>query len=66
LVIPKGTVKRMIKEFYPDDRISSGALDRLVTVTEDFLRMTYLDARKFADAGNRKTVTEKDVILATM
>jgi len=56
----------MIKEFYPDDRIGSKALDRLITVTEDFIRMTYLDARKFADAGKRKTVTEKDMILATM
>jgi histone H3/H4 len=63
--IPKATVKRMIKEFYPDDMISSKAVERLIVQAEDFIRMTYLDARKFADAGNRKIVSEKDVILAT-
>lgn len=55
----------MIKEYYPDDMISSKAIERLIVQAEDFIRMTYLDARKFADAGNRKMVSEKDVILAT-
>lgn len=64
-LIPKATIRRLIKEFYPDDRVSSKAIDRLLIVAEDFIRMTYLDARKFADASNRKTVSEKDVILAT-
>ena len=63
--IPEGTVKRMLKEFYPEDRISSDAVKRLVIVAEDFIRMTYLDARKFADASNRKTVSEKDMVLST-
>jgi histone H3/H4 len=54
-----------LKEFYPDDRVSSSAIERLIVVTEDFIRMTYLDARKFSDASNRKTISEKDVILAT-
>jgi histone H3/H4 len=63
--IPEGTIKRMLKEFYPDDRVSSGAIARLVVVAEDFIRMTYLDARKFADASNRKTISEKDMVLAS-
>jgi histone H3/H4 len=63
--IPNATIKRMLKEFYPDDRISGKAIERLIVVTEDFIRMTYLDARKFADASNRKTISEKDVILST-
>ncbi len=63
--LPKATIRRMLKQLYPDDMISSKALDRLVVQAEDFIRMTYLDARKFADAGNRKIVSEKDVILAT-
>lgn len=64
-MLPKATVRKIIKQFYPDDRISSKAVDRLLIVAEDFIRMTYLDARKFADASNRKTVSEKDLILAT-
>ena len=63
--IPNATIKRMLKEFYPDDRVSGKAIERLIVVTEDFIRMTYLDARKFADASNRKTISEKDLILAT-
>jgi len=63
--IPVGTIKRLIKEFYPEDRISGKALERLQVLADDFIRMTYLDARKFADASNRKTVSEKDVILST-
>jgi len=63
--IPKTTVRRMLKEFYPEDLVSGKAIDRLVVVAEDFIRATYLDARKYADASNRKTISEKDVILST-
>jgi len=55
----------MFKEFHPDVRLSEKALDRLVTVVGDFIRMTMTDARKLAEHGKRKTVQEKDVILAT-
>ena len=63
--IPKGTLKRMFQEFNPDVRISGKALDRFEIVTGDFVRMTMTDARKIAEHTGRKTVLEKDVILAT-
>lgn len=63
--IPKGTLKRMFKEFHPEVRISDKALDRLVVTVGDFVRMTMTDARRMAEHTGRKTVQEKDIILAT-
>jgi histone H3/H4 len=63
--LPKATIKRMFNEFHPDFRISGEALNRLEVVIGDFTRMTIADAVKLAEHGGRKTLQEKDVILAT-
>jgi histone H3/H4 len=64
-VLSKTAIRRLIKEYYPDDMVSSKAVDRMLAITEDFIRMTYLDAKKYTQARNRKIVSEKDVILAS-
>ena len=64
-VIAVGTIRRLIKGFFPEDKISKKALERLVVVAEDFVRMSYIDAKKYSEAGGRKIVIEKDVILST-
>lgn len=63
--IARGTLKRMFNEFHPDWRIASDALARLETVVSDFTRLTLDDACKIAENSKRKTVMEKDIILAS-
>jgi len=63
--LPKATIKRMFKEFHPDFNLAEDALERLETVIGDFARMTITDAVKLAEHSGRKTVMEKDIILAS-
>lgn len=63
--IPLAIVKQIGKEFNPEMRISKNALIRLQDIGTDFIRVTIGDCKKLADHGNRKTILEKDVILAT-
>lgn len=63
--IPKATLKRMFHEFHPDMKISGKALARMEITVGDFIRMTFSDSKKIAENSKRKTVLEKDLILAT-
>ena len=63
--IPRATIKRIAKEVSPEIRVGAKALTRLQDITTDFIRMTIVDSVKLSQHGNRKTVLEKDVILAT-
>jgi len=63
--IPKGTIRRIAKDYLKNLRISNSALTRIQDIATDFIRMTLTDAERNAKHGNRKTIQEKDVILAT-
>jgi histone H3/H4 len=63
--LPIGTIKRIAKEAVPDIRISKKALERLQDVITDFTRVVIMDSQKLAGHRNRKTVEEKDILMAT-
>lgn len=63
--VPKETLKRIAKELIPDLRISAKALLRLQDVVTEFARMTITDAKKLAEHRNKKTIGEKDMLLAS-
>ena len=63
--IPKATIKRMANELNQEIRISGNALARLQDLATDFVRMTITDSYKLAQHSDRKTIMEKDVLLAT-
>lgn len=63
--IPLGLIKRIGKEFIPEFRISKDALLKLQDVSTDFIRVTLGDCRRLAEHAGRKTLDERDVILAT-
>lgn len=63
--LPNATIKRMLKSFFPEDQIGGKTIERLIIIAEDFIRITYMDAKKYAEAGKRKVVSERDVIFAS-
>ena len=63
--ISKNSIRNIIKEVSPDVRISASALLRLQDIATDFIRMTVTDSFKLAQHTKRKTILERDVILAT-
>jgi histone H3/H4 len=63
--IQRGTLRRIAKELIPDLRLSSKALLRLQDVVTEFARMTITDAKKLAEHRGRKTISEKDLLLAS-
>lgn len=63
--MPKATIRRMANEINSEIRISGDALSRIQDLATDFVRMTVSDSYKLAQHSNRKTILEKDVLLAT-
>ena len=59
------TIKNIGKEIAPDIRITRKALLKLQDIATDFIRMTLNDANNLSKHRDRKTIDEKDVVLAT-
>ena len=62
---PRLTIKRIGKELHPETRITESALERLQEVITDFARVLLDDSSKLAEHAGRKTVNERDVLLAS-